>query len=116
MKHSSYFKKSMLLASLLSWVLVTLMPVINANNSVGVWATLCTVNGLELVQIEEGKPQTHEGKPCPFSHYSSFHDLALLTLPVLGRVSVSIQAHYSFLAHHVRYQWQVPRAPPVILS
>ena len=54
MKHSSYFKKLMLLASLLSWILVTVMPVINANNSVGVWATLCTVNGLELVQIEAG--------------------------------------------------------------
>ncbi|WP_017221239.1 hypothetical protein [Moritella dasanensis] len=116
MKHSSYFKKSMLLASLLSWVLVTLMPVLNANNSVGVWATLCTVNGLELVQIEEGKPQTHEGKPCPFSHFSSFHDFALLTAPTLVGVSFSIQEHYSFLAHSLRYQWQVPRAPPAVLS
>ncbi len=116
MKHSSYFKKLMLLASLLSWVLVTLMPVINANNSVGVWATLCTVNGLELVQIEEGKPQIHEGKPCPFSHYSSFHDLELLPVPVLARLSVSVQEHYSFLAHNVRYQWQTPRAPPAVLS
>jgi len=116
MKNSPLFKRSMLLASLLSWVLVTLMPVINANNGVGVWATLCTVNGLELVQIEEGKPQTHEGKPCPFSHYSSFHNLELLTAPVLVRVSFSIQEHYSFLAHNVRYQWQVPRAPPAALS
>jgi hypothetical protein len=116
MKHSSYFKKSMLLASLLSWVLVTLMPVLNANNSVGVWATLCTVNGLELVQIEKGKPQSHEGKPCPFSHFSSFHDLALLTTPVLMGVSFSIQDHYSFLAYSIRHQWQVPRAPPAVLS
>jgi len=116
MKYSSFFNKSMLFASLLSWVLVTLMPVLNAHNSVGVWATLCTVNGLELVQIEEGKPQTHEGKPCPFSHFSSFHDLELLTTPVLVRIRHSIQEHYSFLAHHVRYQSQVPRAPPVLLS
>ena len=116
MKNSSLFKKSMLIASLLSWVLVTLMPVLNAHSSVGVWATLCTVNGLELVQIEEGKPSTHEGKPCPFSHFSSFHKLKLLTVPVLVRIRVSTQSPYSFLAHNVRYQWQVPRAPPEVLS
>jgi len=34
----------------------------------------------------------------------------------LARVSFSIQEFYSFLAHNVRYQWQVPRAPPVSLS
>jgi len=60
------FNFSMLLATALSWVLVTLMPVINAHgNSAGVWASLCTVNGFELVQIEEGEPILTKVKPCP---------------------------------------------------
>lgn len=106
------FKKSMLLLSLLSWVLVTLMPIMNANSGVGVWAKLCTVNGIKLVQVEEGKPEVHQGKPCPFSHYSSFHHLDIFTAPVLLRSQLASPERYAFVPQRLRYQWQVPRAPP----
>lgn len=51
------FHRLMLKLSLLSWLLVSLMPVLNVHgNAAGVWATLCTINGFELVKIEDGKP------------------------------------------------------------
>lgn len=107
------FNRSMLLATALSWVLVTLMPVINAHgNSAGVWASLCTLNGFELVQIEEGKPETHSGKPCPFSHFSSFHSDELLTTLLPTRLSFIVEHNYAFLALSTRYVRQAPRAPP----
>ncbi|ELO5515204.1 TPA: hypothetical protein RQK07_000991 [Vibrio vulnificus] len=114
MMRLSSFHRSMLVATALSWVLVTLMPVINAHgNSAGVWATLCTVNGFELVQIEEGEEvPTHSGKPCPFSHFSTFHQDSLPTALVLTRQSLVISDSYTFLALSVRFEKQVPRAPP----
>ncbi|EGR1173587.1 hypothetical protein [Vibrio parahaemolyticus] len=110
------FYRSMLFASALSWVLVTLMPVINAHgNSMGVWAMLCTLNGFELVQIEEGDSSvTHKGKPCPFSHFSTFHQDSLPTTPILSRLSSVISERYTFLALSVRFETPVPRAPPVV--
>ncbi|MCR9664081.1 hypothetical protein [Vibrio parahaemolyticus] len=110
------FYRSMLFASALSWVLVTLMPVINAHgNSMGVWATLCTLNGFELVQIEEGDSSvTHKGKPCPFSYFSTFHQDSLPTTPILSRLSSVISERYTFLALSVRFETPVPRAPPVV--
>ncbi|GAL30648.1 hypothetical protein JCM19239_1422 [Vibrio variabilis] len=53
----------------------------------GAWATLCTLNGFELVQIEKGEESvTHKGKPCPFSYFSTFHNDALpTTSPLLQR-------------------------------
>ncbi|MGY3571248.1 hypothetical protein J4N42_16895 [Vibrio sp. SCSIO 43135] len=114
---SASFHRSMLLASALSWVLVTLMPVINAHgSSAGVWATLCTVNGFELVQIEEGTAETHNGKPCPFSHFSSFHHDNLPTPPLLSSQSIALLDRYTFLALSVRFEKHVPRAPPRFLA
>ncbi|MEQ2354379.1 MULTISPECIES: hypothetical protein [Pseudoalteromonas] len=109
------FYRSMLFASALSWMLVTLMPVINAHgNSMGVWATLCTLNGFELVQLEEGDDSvTHKGKPCPFSHFSTFHQDSLLTTPLLSRQSLVISDSYTFLALSVRFEKPVPRSPPL---
>ncbi|KPL94903.1 MULTISPECIES: hypothetical protein [Vibrio] len=107
------FNFSMLLATALSWVLVTLMPVINAHgNSAGVWASLCTVNGFELVQIEEGEPNTHKGKPCPFSHFSTFHQDELPTTLLTTRLSSIVSDSYAFLALSERYTRQAPRGPP----
>ena len=108
------FYRSMLVTSALSWVLVTLMPVINAHgNSMGVWATLCTLNGFELVQIEEGDNSvSHKGKPCPFSHFSTFHHDTLPTTPILSRQSLVISDSYAFLALSERYTRQAPRGPP----
>ncbi|HHF3037271.1 TPA: hypothetical protein ACPJ07_001949 [Vibrio diabolicus] len=108
------FYRSMLFASALSWVLVTLMPVINAHgNSMGVWATLCTLNGFELVQIEESdNAVSHKGKPCPFSHFSTFHHDTLPTTPILSRQSLVTSDSYAYLALSVRFETPVPRAPP----
>ncbi|MEZ9390692.1 hypothetical protein AB4222_02105 [Vibrio splendidus] len=111
------FNFSMLLATALSWVLVTLMPVINAHgNSAGVWASLCTVNGFELVQIEEGEPSAHKGKPCPFSHFSTFHQDKLPTTLLTTRQSSIVSDSYAFLALSERYTRQAPRAPPFIIA
>jgi hypothetical protein len=108
------FNRTMLFASALSWVLVTLMPVINAHGSnAGVWATLCTVNGFELVQVEEGKAETQHSKPCPFSHFSSFHQDSLPTPLYVARQSIAPFEAYTFLALSARYQLAIPRAPPI---
>ncbi|MGY0072788.1 hypothetical protein [Vibrio proteolyticus] len=115
MRRSASKHTAMLLASALSWALVTLMPVINAHGSqAGVWATLCTINGFELVQIEQDNRETQQhGKPCPFSHFSTFHQIKLPTTPLLTRLSYVISDRYTFLALSVRYERQVPRAPPI---
>ncbi|MBY8109418.1 hypothetical protein KW456_20075 [Vibrio fluvialis] len=107
------FHRIMLRASILSWVLVSLMPVINAHGSnTGVWATLCTINGFELVKVSDGKPQTQHGKPCPFAHFSNFHaDKLPTTRPNTTQSSV-ISDSYTFLALSVRFERQVPRGPP----
>lgn len=104
----------MLTLSALSWVLVTLMPVINAHgSSADVWATLCTLNGFELVQIEKGKLAQPHGKPCPFSFFSTFHHDRLPTTQTLTpRLSRVISDSYTFLALSVRFEKPTPRAPP----
>ncbi|MDN3611865.1 hypothetical protein ACODM8_18555 [Vibrio ostreicida] len=103
----------MLCASMVSWLLVSLMPVINAYGAnAGVWATLCTLNGFELVQIEEGTPNPSHSKPCPFAHYSSFHQDGFLTPVVLTLCSFAPVDSYAFLALNTRYQWAIVRAPP----
>lgn len=113
MIRTSNFKRSMLIASALSWVLVTLMPVINAHgSSAGVWATLCTINGFELVQVEEGKPEVQHSKPCPFSHFSVFHQDSLPTPTYLRKSSLAVENPYAYLALSERFQIAIPRAPP----
>ncbi|WCP68677.1 hypothetical protein LYZ37_19270 [Vibrio tubiashii] len=116
MIRTSSFKRTMLIASALSWVLVTLMPVINAHGaSAGVWATLCTINGFELVQVEEGKVETQHSKPCPFSHFSSFHQDTLPTPTHSRRTSIATFDSYAYLALSERFQLAIPRAPPTLL-
>ncbi|MDF4534987.1 hypothetical protein P3491_37290 [Vibrio parahaemolyticus] len=108
------FHRLMLKLSLLSWLLVSLMPVLNAHgNAAGVWATLCTINGFELVKIEDGKPQTQHSKPCPFAHFSNFHHTALPTTQLPIRQTTAQVDGYTFLALSVRFESAVPRAPPV---
>ncbi len=114
------FKRMMLLASALSWVLVSLMPVINAHGSnAGVWETLCTVNGFKLVQVEgeetsgEGK---HHGNPCPFSHFSFSHHLTLTTTDTHTHVKFKGNQYYSLLAQRVRFESPIARAPPFSIS
>lgn len=116
MLRASNFKRTMLVASALSWVLVTLMPVINAHGaSAGVWATLCTINGFELVQIEEGKVETQHSKPCPFSHFSTFHQDTVPTPTHFTKSTLAIVEGYAFLALSERFQLAIPRAPPLFL-
>lgn len=115
MNRASNFKRSMLFASALSWVLVTLMPVINAHGaSAGVWATLCTINGFELVQVEEGTAETQHSKPCPFSHFSSFHQDSLPTPQHARKTTLADIDSYTYLALSERFQLAIPRAPPMI--
>ncbi len=107
------FHRLMLKLSLLSWLLVSLMPVLNAHGSAaGVWATLCTINGFELVKVEDGKPQTQHSKPCPFAHFSNFHDTGLPTTRLPIRQTTAQVDGYTFLALSVRFESAVPRAPP----
>ncbi|MDF2152634.1 hypothetical protein [Vibrio sp. CAU 1672] len=117
MRRDIPFYRSMLLTSAFSWVLVTLMPVINAHgNGAGVWATLCTLNGFKFVQIEQAdRSVTHKGKSCPFSHFSSFHCDSLPTALVLSRLNWVISDSYTFLALSVRFETPVARAPPLLL-
>ncbi|WP_295893610.1 hypothetical protein [uncultured Vibrio sp.] len=113
---SGWFNRIMLIASTLCWVLVSVMPVINAHGaSAGVWATLCTINGFELVQIEEGKPETQHSKPCPFGHFSPFHHDSLTTAPPLSIHSFDDLECYAPFVHGVRYQLALVRAPPFLL-
>ncbi|CAK4075599.1 MULTISPECIES: hypothetical protein [Vibrio] len=113
MRHIAKFQKIMLAASALSWVLVTLMPVINAHgSSAGVWATLCTINGFVLVQVEEGSSTTQHSKPCPFSHFSTFHQDSLPTPLYLTNHRLAKVHAYAYLALSLRYELAVPRAPP----
>jgi len=113
MIRASNFKRTMLVASALSWVLVTLMPVINAHGaSAGVWATLCTINGFELVQVEEGKADVQHSKPCPFSHFSIVHQDSFPTPTYIRKTSLAIGDQYTYLALSDRFQIAIPRAPP----
>ncbi len=114
---NTLFRHVMLCASALSWLLVSLMPVINAHgSSAGVWATLCTVNGFERVQIEEGEPsKTHSSKPCPFSHFSSFHHHSLSLEPIYTLNTDTVLEPYAYLVKRVRFEQPVTRAPPSFL-
>lgn len=116
-KHSSVFQQQMLLASALSWLLVTLMPVINAHgSSVGVWVRLCTINGFEYVQVETtqstAEPTTQHSKPCPFTHYSNFHHFSTSPTLYFTRTLIVRDAEYAFLALSGRFELAIPRAPP----
>ncbi|MGF1695348.1 hypothetical protein L4D20_02370 [Vibrio kyushuensis] len=109
------FNQSMLIASVLSWLLVSLMPVINAHGaSAGVWATLCTLNGFELVQVEEGKIETQHSKPCPFSHFSRLHQDSISALQYSGRQIFASLEIYSYFVPNVRFQLAFTRAPPIV--
>lgn len=115
MIRSFNFKRSMLFASALSWVLVSLMPIINAHGaSAGVWTKLCTINGFELVQIEEGKGQIQHSKPCPFSYFSCFHQDSFPTPQHARRIILAKFDAYTFLALSERFQLAIPRAPPIL--
>ncbi|WP_367989630.1 hypothetical protein AB2S62_20675 [Vibrio sp. NTOU-M3] len=106
--------RAMLLLSALSWALVTLMPVINAHgSSTGVWATLCTLNGFELVQIEEGEVNSSShAKACPFGHFSSFHQDKLPTVHTSTNAVYAHARQYVYLALNIRFEQHIPRAPP----
>ncbi|WP_319534479.1 hypothetical protein [uncultured Vibrio sp.] len=108
------FHHLMLILSLLCWLLVSIMPVLNAHSNVaGVWTTLCTINGFELVKVEDGKPQTQHSKPCPFAYFSNFHTTELLPTLIPIRQTTAQTNGYTFLALSARFESAIPRAPPV---
>ncbi|WP_284191765.1 hypothetical protein [Vibrio zhanjiangensis] len=110
------FNRTMLTISALCWALVALMPVINAHGpNAGVWASLCTLNGFKLVQIDEGKPAAQHAKACPFGHFSCFHHDALPIPHRLLRIEYVSNDWYVYVALNTRYLSAFPRAPPVSL-
>ncbi|MDA0149613.1 hypothetical protein [Vibrio sp. LaRot3] len=104
---------SFILATALSWSLVVAMPVINAHGqSAGVWATLCTINGFELVQVEEGHSIKPHGKPCPFGHFT-YLEIGSISPVVIDRVvTLSTAFSTTILTLSSRYKSAFPRAPP----
>ncbi|PKF49631.1 hypothetical protein [Enterovibrio nigricans] len=109
----------MLLASALSWVLVSLMPVINAHGSnAGIWERLCSVNGFKLVQVEgeDDVPHNgkHHGKPCPFSHFSSCHQLTLSAADSHTYVKFKGNPDYVLFVQRTKFTSPRVRAPPFI--
>ncbi len=97
--------------------MIAAMPVINAHgNGNGVWATLCTINGLELVQVEEGQIQVHGSKPCPLTHFSNFHHDTLATNTLFVGKDIQHDSHYFHLAWRHRFAMPVTRAPPSLIS
>lgn len=114
-KHRNVFQQRMLLASALSWVLVTLMPIINAHGaSAGVWARLCTINGFEYVQVEQATASPQHSKPCPFAYFSSLPDFTTTSTLYIKHSLVAEQADYALLAQSTRFEPAIPRAPPII--
>ncbi len=104
------------LTSVLCWALVFFMPVLNAHSSVqGVWENLCTLNGLKLVKIDDGKPELNTGKPCPFAHFSSFHYQAVSPQLATSRFHYISLSDYGFVAIFERFKQPVSRAPPPFL-
>nr|WP_083539562.1 hypothetical protein [Enterovibrio coralii] len=110
----------MLLASALSWVLVSLMPVINAHGAnAGVWERLCTLHGFKFVQVEGSDAASHKetthGKPCPFSHFSNCHQLALSTSESHTWVRYVGNPDYVFYTPRLKFESPNARAPPFML-
>ncbi len=108
------FQQTMLLASALSWALVTAMPVLNAHSAAqGVWENLCTLNGFKLVKIDDGKAVSAHGKPCPFAHFSSFHHLTLGAVSVIAQRCYLLIEQYHYFAENLRFKQPRTRAPPL---
>lgn len=101
-------------ACLLSWLLVSLMPVMNAHSSNSdVWESICTFNGFKLVKVggEETNGSSH-GTQCPFSHYTPFHLSTLHSAISLVVRKAHVFDGYSFTALSHRYVLSSPRSPP----
>ncbi|GAB2652107.1 hypothetical protein [Vibrio panuliri] len=112
-RHRNGFQQQMLLASALSWALVTLMPVINAHGAnAGVWARLCTINGFEYVQVEQATPPVQHSKPCPFAYFAISSDFSTTPTLYFKRSRFVGDTDYAFLALSERFEPAIPRAPP----
>lgn len=99
---------------LLSWLLVSLMPVMNAHGSnAGLWESICTLNGFKLVKVggEETSGSSH-GTQCPFGHYTPFHLSTLHSAISLVVRKANVSDGYSFTALSHRYVLSSPRSPP----
>ncbi|GAK82574.1 hypothetical protein JCM19238_117 [Vibrio ponticus] len=111
--HRNAFHQQMLIASALSWVLVALMPVINAHGaSAGVWSRLCTINGFEYVQVEQASPATQHSKPCPFAYFAALPEFNTAPTLYFKRSNIAGDTEYAFLALSTRFEPAIPRAPP----
>lgn len=119
----------MITASLFSWMLIALMPVISAHGqAAGVWATLCTANGFERVFVRDSVSGSsavtssletsnhHNGPSCPASHFSYHHDFAISPTLLLVKARL-IKVRVSQATHQSSYRkLRFPRAPPTVFS
>lgn len=119
----------MIIASLFSWMLIALMPVINAHGqSAGVWATLCTANGFERVLVRDAVTSSssetssletsnnHNGPSCPASQFSYHHDFAIQPASRLGQAClIKVRGDQPVLQSSYR-KFRFPRAPPIVAS
>ncbi|EEY72555.1 hypothetical protein VHA_001658 [Grimontia hollisae CIP 101886] len=84
------------------------------------WETLCTVNGFERVLIEDGDEaagtEKRHGKPCPFSHFSTFQYVTLTATDTHTYVKFAGNQDYTLLAQRVRFGSPIARAPPAPAS
>lgn len=106
----------MISAWLFCWLLLSLMPAINAHSrAAGVWLSVCTLSGFKWVQIDEGSEQpadTVHSKQCLFCHYFPFHNVLLATSVFQRLFIMSNDDNYIFMVRFHRYLIQTPRSPP----
>lgn len=122
MNRLSRFHRIMLSTSALSWLLVTLMPVLNAHSGrQNIWETFCHVAGLEIAAAHMPGDQAHpkltkvhaqHGKPCPCAHFSNFHYASLTTTQSNAKRAAFSADLYTFGLAMVRFELSIPRAPP----
>lgn len=117
-----HFYRVMLSTSALSWLLITLMPVLNAHSGhQNIWETFCHVAGLEFEAAHMPGEQVHpkltkvhaqHGKPCPCAHFSNFHYASLTTTQSIAKRAAISAELYSFGLITGRFELSIPRAPP----
>ncbi|WGY44769.1 DUF2946 family protein [Vibrio sp. ABG19] len=116
------FHRIMICTSALSWLLVTLMPVLNAHSGQqNIWQTFCVLAGgdVEMAHPSEGhthpkhtKVHSQHGKPCPCAHFSNFHYAGLTTIQSVASRSLFTAERYAFTVRKQRFGLSIPRAPP----
>lgn len=116
------FHRIMICTSALSWLLVTMMPVLNAHSGQhNIWQAFCVLAGVDIATAHSSEGQVHSkhskvhsqhGKPCPCAHFSNFHYAGLTAIwSNATRASITAELHTVTLPVQ-RFGLSVARAPP----